>query len=208
MFYFNVLKHGLSPMPETDPNIRAKLLAEYKTTERLYEKLQCVDPRTATRIHPHDKQRILRALGVCMQSEQVMSDYQTPSTRPTLTENLCYIALDFDDRASLHQCIKARLDNMLRQGLLDEVARLMMRGDLDEDNASMRAIAYRQVWQYLVGNYDYAKMVESALAASRQFAKRQLTWMRRMSITTRYAVDTMSVKEIAGQISKNHLSQR
>ena len=205
MFYFNVLEHGLSPMPETDPDTRAELLAEYKTTENLYEKLQSIDPTTAAIIHPHDTQRILRALDVCLQGEQTMSHYQKSSPRPTLTKTIRYIALDFADRANLHRRIEERLASMLQQGLLDEVAKLMMRGDLDADTTSMRAIAYRQAWQYLIGNIDYSEMIQTALAASRQFAKRQLTWMRKMPITARYTVDTMSNEHIADQIIKNHI---
>ena len=199
MFYFNVLTNGLSPMPETRPETRAELIDRYKTTENLYNKLQSVDLASATRIHPKDRQRLLRALSIHTESKRTMSYYRMQSSK-TSTTAAHYIALDFDDRATMHQRIEQRLNDMLRRGLLDEVATLMLRGDLDASNTSMRAIAYRQVWQHLIGNYDYSEMVQSALAASRQFAKRQLTWMRRMPIAARYAVDAIPLEHIAKQI--------
>ncbi len=199
MFYFNVLANGLSPMPKTHLKTRAELLTRYKTTENLYKKLQSVDPATAMRIHPNDKQRVLRALSVYSESEQTMSYYRMQQSK-TATIATHYIALDFDDRATMHRRIEQRLNDMLRRGLLDEVATLMLRGDLDANSISMRAIAYRQVWQHLIGNYGFSEMMQTALAASRQFAKRQLTWMRRMPIIARYAVDVMSPSHIAKQI--------
>ena len=199
MFYFNVLANGLSPMPETHLKTRTELVARYKTTENLYKQLQSIDPATAVRIHSNDKQRILRALSVYSQSERTMSYYQEQQSK-TATVVTRYIALDFDDRATMHCRIEKRLNNMLKRGLLDEVAMLMLRGDLDATSTSMRAIAYRQVWQHLIGNYSLSEMTQTALAASRQFAKRQLTWMRRMPIIARYAVDVMSPERIARQI--------
>ena len=200
MFYFHALQHGLSPIPESSPDMRAELIAQYKSTENLYKKLQSVDPLSASRIHPHDKQRVLRALAVSLDGEQIMSSYQTPSSRTALAGKMHYIALDFDDRTRLHQRIEQRLNEMLQRGLLDEVAKLMLRGDLDADSAAMRTIAYRQAWQHLIGHYSYSEMVQSILAASRQFAKRQLTWMRKMPIATRYAVDTITPQQLAERI--------
>ena len=202
MFYFNVLANGLSPIPETCPQTRAELIDRYKTTDNLYKKLQSVDPETATRIHPKDKQRVLRALSVYSESERTMSHYRRQPSKTSATA-IHYIALDFDDRSTMHRRIEQRLNDMLERGLIDEVAMLMLRGDLDENSTSMRAIAYRQVWQHLIGNYGYSEMVQTALAASRQFAKRQLTWMRRMPIIMRYAVDTASPEHIAKQIIKD-----
>ena len=207
MFYFNVLAHGLSPMPETSPETRAKLIERYRTTENLYKKLQSIDPATAARIHPKDKQRVLRALSVCLESAQTMSHYRSLPSRESLAAAIRYISLDFDNRATMHQRIEQRLNGMLQRGLLDEVAILMLRGDLNASTAAMRAIAYRQAWQHLIGHYSYAEMVQTALAASRQFAKRQLTWMRSMPITARYAVDAMSPRLTAEQIIKDHLGE-
>ena len=206
MFYFNVLEHGLSPMPESNPAQHAKLMGKYKTTEDLYKVLKRLDPVTAAAIHPNDKQRVLRALSVCLEGKQTMSYYRTLPPHSALTATIRYIALEFDDRAKLHQRIELRLNDMLERGLLDEVAKLMLRGDLDVHSPAMRAIAYRQAWQYLIGHYSYCEMVQSILAASRQFAKRQLSWMRRMPITARYTVDTITVKWLAEQIIKNHIS--
>ena len=199
MFYFNVLANGLSPMPKTRPRTRAELMDYYKTTENLYNKLRSVDLVTATRIHPKDKQRLLRALSVYTESKRTMSYYRMQPSK-TATTATHYIALDFDDRATMHRRIEQRLNDMLQRGLLGEVATLMLRGDIDASNTSMRAIAYRQIWQHLIGNCGYSEMVQSALAASRQFAKRQLTWMRRMPIAARYAVDAMPPDYIAKQI--------
>ena len=201
MFYFNVLENGLSPMPETGSRTRTELLERYKTAGNLYRKLQSIDPETATRIHPKDKQRILRALSIYSESKRTMSHYRMQPPQASTTAIHC-IALDFDDRATMHRRIEQRLNDMLARGLIDEVAALMLRGDLDEHSTSMRAIAYRQVWQHLIGSYGYSEMVQAASAASRRFAKRQLTWMRRMPIVTRYAVDTVSPEHIAKQIIK------
>ena len=206
MFYFNVLVHGLSPIPETSPETRTKLIERYKTTENLYKKLQSVDSATAAHIHPKDTQRVLRALSVYLENAQTMSHYQSLPSRASLAAATTrYIALDFDYRTTMHRRIEQRLNDMLQRGLLDEVATLMLRGDLDADTAAMRAIAYRQVWQHLIGHYSYLEMVQTALAASRQFAKRQLTWMRRMPITARYAVDATSPQRTAEQIIKDHM---
>jgi len=205
MFYFKVLQHGLSPMPESHPETRAKLSAHYKTSEALHEKLQRVDPKAAARIHAQDRQRVLRALSVYYDGGQTLSSYQKPESMTALTETIRYVALDYDDRAQLHRRIEQRYHTMLQQGLLDEVAQLMLRGDLDAESPSMRAIAYRQAWQYLLGHCDYPAMVSAALAASRQFAKRQLTWMRRMPIASRYAVDAIPLKQIASCIMNQDL---
>lgn len=205
MFYFNVLVHGLSPMPESSPETRAKLIDRYKTTENLYKKLQSVDPETAARIHSKDKQRVLRSLSVYLEEEQTMSHYRTLQPKDSLTTPTRYISLDFNDRTIMHRRIERRLHNMLKQGLLKEVAALMLRGDLDVNAPAMRAIAYRQAWQHLIGHYSYSEMVQTTLAASRQFAKRQLTWMRRMPIAERYAVDTTPPGQIAEQIIKDYM---
>lgn len=206
MFYFYVLKYGLSPMPESSRHSREQLLRKYRTTENLYRALQNIDPQAAAGIHPNDKQRVLRALSVCLEGEQTMSDYRATTPRPNLNAKVHYIALEFGDRTDLHRRIEQRLDGMLKRGLLDEVAGLMLNGELDADTPSMRAIAYRQVRQYLLGCYSYAEMVRRTSAASRQFAKRQLTWMRRMTMTARYMVDMASSEQIAEQIIENHLS--
>ena len=205
MFYFNVLAYGLSPMPSSNAAKRSELIKRYKTTENLYRALQSIDPITAAAIHPHDQQRVLRALGVCLVGRQTMSRYRTVAPRTALTVPIRYIVLDFDDRSRLHQRIERRLNDMLKQGLLDEVAGLMLRADFDMHSPAMRAIAYRQAQHYLIGHYSYSEMVQLVLAASRQFAKRQLSWIRRMPITARYAVDTITVERLADQIINNHL---
>lgn len=201
MFYFYVLEHGLSPIPKSKSGLKEQIIRRsyQEGSEALHKELSNLDPISAKRIHPNDRQRIVRALDVCLSNGMPLSQFQQ-IPRCQLKEHIRYIAIECDEREHLHQRIEQRLEQMLKRGLLNEVSSLMLRGDLDLDLPSMRAIGYRQVWQYLLGQYDFDKMKMSVLAASRQFAKRQLTWMRRMSIPTRYATDQLTANQIASQI--------
>lgn len=179
MLYFRALQVGLSVLPESDPQVRAALEKEMQESglEGLYSRLQKVDPEAAERINPHDPQRIFRALEVYDMSGIALTQWwHNGQVAPQFTyEN---IALLPNDRAVLHQRIADRFDHMLASGFIDEVKVLRARGDLDLSMPSMRSVGYRQVWLYLDGEYTYDEMREKAIIATRQLAKRQMTWLR------------------------------
>lgn len=181
MMYFKALLHGLAEMPSADEKTREALLAEAKQKgwDKMHIKLAKVDPESARRIHPNDPQRISRALEVYELTGLPLSAWQAQPTEP-LPYNPVQIALFPSDRAWLHERIERRFHLMVEQGLIDEVRALYERGDLDESMPSIRAVGYRQVWQYLEGEYDIDQMIERGIIATRQLAKRQMTWLRSM----------------------------
>ena len=187
MLYFKALFEGLDAMPAADREVRAALAGELerKGLPALYRELQRVDPVTAARLKPADQQRIQRALEVYRVSGQPMSTFHT--TRPTPTPPPL-ISLEPDDRGWLHQRIERRFHQMLDEGLVDEVRRLGERGDLDADLPSMRCVGYRQTWEALVEG-DLSELPERGVAATRQLAKRQITWLRSMPQRHRIACD-------------------
>lgn len=181
MLYFKALLEGLSPMPPADPTIRAAI--ESAAAERgwpaMHAELAKVDPLSAARLHPNHSQRICRALEVFRVSGKPMSAWQTGGSGGVQDAyNWIQIAVAPQERSLLHQRIETRFDKMLELGFIEEVAALRGRGDLHEGMPSMRAVGYRQVWQYLSGECDLATMRERGIAATRQLAKRQLTWLR------------------------------
>lgn len=180
MMYFHALERGLAAMPPADPVVRAQL--ERELHERglvaLHVELERADPAAAARIHPHDPQRIQRALEVWRVSGRPISAWQAHN-RP-LPWRVLRLALAPGERAVLHARIAERFDGMLAQGLVEEVAALRARPGMHADLPSMRAVGYRQVWQYLEGRLTYDEMHRRAIAATRQLARRQLTWLRRM----------------------------
>ncbi len=180
MLYYKALLEGMSQMPAADAKIRAELELECQQEglAALHEMLAKVDPQAAQRIHPNDSQRILRALEVWRSSGVSMSELQQQASKQALPYRVLALALAPEQRSVLHQRIADRFEQMLAQGLLDEVAGLLRRQDLHADLPSMRSVGYRQVWEYLQGDYDYQQMQQRAVAATRQLAKRQLTWLR------------------------------
>jgi tRNA dimethylallyltransferase len=180
MMYFRALQQGLSPLPQACPKTRALLemqLAE-QGLAHLYKELQSIDPLAASKIKPNDKQRIQRALEVFRLSNIPLSTLQLQQAEPLPYEFVNYAIIP-DDRAELHARIAERFHLMLTAGFIDEVCGLRARGDLNLNLPSMRAVGYRQVWQYLDGEFDKATMIDKGIAATRQLAKRQLTWLRR-----------------------------
>ena len=176
MLYFKALFEGLDAMPAADRAVRAALEAqcEREGLPSLYRELQRVDPITAARLPLGDHQRIQRALEVFRVSGQPISSFhreKAPVTPPPM------ISLEPTDRAWLHQRIEDRFMQMLDQGLIEEVRALGNRGDLDADMPSMRCVGYRQTWQALMDD-DFSTLPETGIAATRQLAKRQLTWLR------------------------------
>ncbi|GAB4506981.1 MAG: tRNA (adenosine(37)-N6)-dimethylallyltransferase MiaA [Sulfuricaulis sp.] len=180
MFYFHALEFGLSDLPSADPEIRERLSAEaaQKGWEELHRRLQAVDPESAKRIHPNDAQRIQRALEIHELTGQSLSDLSLNSQKTALPYRLIKIALWPQDRTQLHARIEQRFHAMLEQGFLSEVEKLYARGDLKPPMPSLRTVGYRQIWEYLTGKINYSEMIVQALAATRQFAKRQITWLR------------------------------
>ena len=179
MLYFKALFEGLDAMPAADRTVRAALAAELerKGLHKLHAELQRLDPITAARLPPTDQQRILRALEVYRVSGQPLSSFHRdkPAGRPTPP----LISLEPVDRAWLHQRIETRFHHMLDHGLVEEVRALGNRGDLDADMPSMRCVGYRQTWEALMAD-DLSELPERGVAATRQLAKRQLTWLRSM----------------------------
>ncbi len=180
MLYFRALQHGVSGLPGADPEVRRRLEEEAVRYgwAALHARLQEVDAEAAGRIHPNDPQRIQRALEVYELTGRSLSEHFRMQRRESLPFRLLKVALVPSERTMLHKRIEQRFHNMLEQGFVDEVNRLFTRGDLSPELPAMRAVGYRQVWQYLAGEYDYRTMVERAIVATRQLAKRQMTWLR------------------------------
>ncbi len=180
MLYFDVLQHGISPLPGADPEIRAGLdaRAEVEGWPALHVELARLDPEAAARIQPNDRQRIQRALEVCYISKQSLTALQRLGAAETGEYRYLKFALAPTDRAELHEAIERRFHAMLQQGFLDEVQRLYARGDLDLSMPSMRAVGYRQLWEHLQGRSSLEEAVRSGVVATRRYAKRQLTWLR------------------------------
>ena len=206
MLYFKALLDGLGNMPPASPSIRAEI--EREAARRgwpfMHESLAAVDPETAALLHPNHSRRIQRALEVYHTTGKTLSQFKreqasTGSEMGPITRQyqLLQIGLFPHSRALLHQRIVRRLDKMLAQGFEKEVRVLYRRGDLHPDLPSMRAVGYRQMWQYLSGEIDYPAMVKAAQAATRQLAKRQLTWLR-----TWPALEQVFIDSEAGQPEK------
>ncbi|KPJ93789.1 MAG: tRNA dimethylallyltransferase [Gammaproteobacteria bacterium SG8_15] len=178
--YFRALAEGLSPLPAADAEIRAQLDAEAKAVgwAELHQRLAAVDAETASRIHPNDPQRIQRALEVYELSGEPMSSILHRDNPGELPYNVSKLILAPNDRAVLHDRIAIRFNRMLESGLVEEVDRLYRRTDLHKDLPSVRAVGYRQVWAYLEGELQYDQMIQRGVVATRQFAKRQFTWLR------------------------------
>ena len=180
MLYFRALQRGLSDLPSANPEVRARL--DQQARERgwgpLHQRLADVDPVAAARIHPNDPQRIQRALEVFELSGVPMTDFLVRRTAAPWQGPIVKLVVAPGDRALLKQRIVSRFHAMLEQGLLDEVQALRKRGDLDRDRPAMRSVGYRQVWDYLSAELQYEEMVNRAVIATGQLAKRQMTWLR------------------------------
>jgi tRNA dimethylallyltransferase len=181
MLYLRALIGGMAVLPQSSAAIRAGLDAEAQTLgwPALHARLAEVDAVAAARIHPNDAQRIQRALEVYVASGEPLSVLQARTRSPLEREFLC-TALIPQDRARLHLGLAQRFESMMAAGLLDEVRRLFDRGDLTAEHPAIRAVGYRQLWSYLAGGYSLEIAVSRAVAATRQLAKRQMTWLRTM----------------------------
>jgi tRNA dimethylallyltransferase len=178
--YFRALQQGLSELPAADPVIRARLEAEATAhgLPALHRRLQQLDPATAARLHQSDLQRIQRALEVIELTGRPLSELHARGRGDALPYRVLKLALYPEDRAWLHRRIDARLERMLTAGFEAEVRSLAARGDLSPELPALRAVGYRQMWAWLAGESEYRQMVEQIRAATRQYARRQLTWLR------------------------------
>ena len=181
MLYFKALLEGLASMPSADAAIRAQI--EQEAVEHgwpyIHKQLMSVDPDSAKRIHPNHSQRLERALEVYRVSGVTMTEWHArQSEKPDLPYNIKQMAIAPLDRSVLHHRISTRFKQMLELGFLDEVKALRERGDLSLDSPSMRAVGYRQAWQYLEGDISFEELLERGIIATRQLAKRQFTWLR------------------------------
>lgn len=179
MLYFHALQRGLSVLPAANPAIRAELdgKAEQLGWPALHRELAAVDTVAASRIHPHDSQRIQRALEVFLSTGKNITTWQQEE-KNALQYRSVNVALEPPERSILHARIAERFMQMLTQGFVAEVEKLFLRGDLSINMSSIRSVGYRQVWQYLAGDLTYEDMQERGIIATRQFAKRQCTWLR------------------------------
>ncbi|SNY52766.1 tRNA dimethylallyltransferase [Arsukibacterium tuosuense] len=179
MLYFKALLEGISPLPAADSGIRAELEAEANTIgwPAMHQQLQHIDPVAAERIHPNDPQRINRALEVYRLTGNTMTELTAQKGEP-FPYKVHQFAIAPTDRALLHQRIADRFQQMLANGFEQEVIRLKSQPQLHADLPAMRCVGYRQVWQYLDGEFSYNEMIDKGIAATRQLAKRQLTWLR------------------------------
>ena len=186
MLYFKALEGGLSGLPEANPQVRARLDARAALIgwPSMHEKLALIDPETAARLQPNDAQRIQRALEVFEITGESMSSLFAKQTSEVLPYHLLKIALIPSDRKVLHARIEARFEQMLQASLVDEVKGLIAKyPTLTPESTAMRCVGYRQALEHLAGDYDAAELRDRGIFATRQLAKRQLTWLRGMDDT-------------------------
>lgn len=206
MLYFKALSEGLDDLPTVPAEIRARIAEEASAIgwPALHQQLKAIDPQTAQRLNPNDAQRISRALELYRHTGESMTALIAQSTargtRQPAGERLHVVGLQPEDRAWLHQRIGIRFEQMLAEGFLDEVRALFDRGDLHVGLPSMRCVGYRQAWDHLAGLISAEAFVDAAIAATRQLAKRQITWLRGFSSITRF--DPRDQMQTARQVCK------
>ena len=195
MLYFKALRDGLDDLPSADLALRSQLDMEITRhgTAALHARLRELDPITAERLNPNDTQRVQRAMEIILLSGQPMSSQLDKADKPELPFELMSLALEPSDRKVLHERIANRFDIMLsaKPGLIEETAALKQRSDLHSGLPSIRCVGYRQAWDYLDGKINRDSLREMGIAATRQLAKRQLTWLR--SMPDREVIDCLSL---------------
>nr|WP_136251055.1 tRNA (adenosine(37)-N6)-dimethylallyltransferase MiaA [Ningiella ruwaisensis] len=179
MMYFNALHHGISDIPGSNYEVRQNVqqMIENEGLEQVHSKLAQVDPQSAARIHPNDPQRITRAMEVYLSTGKSLTSWQNQK-RPSLPYQFINVALMTENRAYLHQRIALRFQQMVEKGLISEVKHILKTYKVNPDLPSMRSVGYRQVIQHLAGEFDESLMIERGIIATRQLAKRQITWLR------------------------------
>jgi tRNA dimethylallyltransferase len=197
MLYFRALEYGLSELPAADPQVRT--LLENQAAEigwaAMHDILKLKDPQAAARIHPNDPQRIQRALEVIEISGKTMTELLQASGGDGCGYRIQKVIISPEPRSVLHQRIEQRFEQMIEGGFIDEIKALHKRSDLNSDLPAMRAVGYRQGWDWLEGNSTFDEMREKSIAATRQLAKRQLTWLRRESASIWYDLQTEGSKQ-------------
>jgi len=205
MLYFKALSGGLASLPPASPELRASLERQARELgwAALHRRLAELDPPIARRIHPNDPQRIQRALEVIELTGRRMSDLQREQQEERLGWRVLRIVACPGSRAELHRRIERRFRQMVADGFLEEVRALRERGDLHRELPSMRCVGYRQAWSFLEGEIEHGEMVRKAVAATRQLAKRQITWLRRETDAVWYdpSVETAQ-KTVIGEIAR------
>jgi len=196
MMYYKALIDGLSPLPESNQSVRKTIEAKADEFgwDVLHQQLAQIDATSAKRIHPHDPQRLIRALEVYQLTNLSMTELMATKSDP-LPYNIKQFCIAPEDRKVLHQRISQRFKLMLDTGFQAEVEKLKNRDDLHLNLPSIRCVGYRQMWQYLDGDYDFNDMFEKSVAATRQLAKRQLTWLRGWENI--HQLDTFSLDNLA-----------
>ncbi|MDO4641542.1 MAG: tRNA (adenosine(37)-N6)-dimethylallyltransferase MiaA [Neisseria sp.] len=210
MMYYQALTNGLNDLPEADENIRAQLQAEKQQygLAHLYRRLQQADPATALRLQPADAQRIERALEVWLITGKPLSEHFADQAAYSMPLDLHTVALFPADRKQLHHQIAKRFHTMLEQGFLNEVQALQTAyPTLNPDTPAMRCVGYRQAWDYLAGRSDYDTFVERGIAATRQLAKRQLTWLRKLCADTVIDPYQTDMLPLVLRTAEQHFSQ-
>jgi tRNA dimethylallyltransferase len=204
MMYYKALIDGLSPLPESDQNVRRAIesQAEESGWNVLHQQLAQIDPGSAKRIHPNDPQRLIRALEVYLLTNRSMTDLMATKSDP-IPYNIKQFCIAPDDRKVLHERIAQRFQLMVDTGFQAEVEQLRDRGDLHLNLPSIRCVGYRQMWQHLDGEYDFYEMCEKSIAATRQLAKRQLTWLRGWENI--HSLDTFSSDNLSKVIKLSQL---
>lgn len=197
MLYFRALEHGLSRLPSADAEVRQQLEERAASIgwQGMHDILAQRDPEAAARIHPNDPQRIQRALEVYEITGQSMSELQAANSGDGLGYRLQKIIISPEPRRVLHERIEMRFDQMIEAGFIEEMRALFNRGDLHSGLPSMRAVGYRQAWGWLEGRYGFDEMREKSIAATRQLAKRQLTWLRREQAAIWYDLQSEGSKK-------------
>ncbi len=192
MLYFKALRDGLNDLPQADPDVRREIEAgaQARGWPAMHEALALVDPVTAARLAPNDSQRIGRALEIWTLTGQPMSTLIQNTARSDIPVPTITISLEPAERSVLHARIASRFDQMLERGLVDEVRALYARGDLTPELPSVRCVGYRQLWPFVAGEESLQRAREQAIAATRQLAKRQLTWLR--ALPDRISIDALS----------------
>lgn len=208
MLYFRALQQGLAELPSADPVTRARIEAQAAAEgwEAMHARLAAVDPVAAARIHPNDPQRLQRALEVYELTGIPLSEFLARGSEEAFPYHAVEMVVMPADREVLRQRIAVRFRHMLQAGFLEEVERLYRRGDLSPELPSIRCVGYRQAWGYLAGEYDAETMVEKAVAATRQLAKRQLTWLRQWTEAERLdAVNPYLVEHALKFLARNSI---
>ncbi|MEM7255262.1 MAG: tRNA (adenosine(37)-N6)-dimethylallyltransferase MiaA [Pseudomonadota bacterium] len=211
--YFRAWEQGLSPLPSADADVRAELSRRAATVgwPALHRELAEVDPARAAEIHPHDAQRIQRALEIYRLTGRAPSSFPAPSVNPG--HPVLRLILAPSERHVLHDAIAARFDAMLANGLVEEVEELRRDSRLSARSASMRAVGYRQTWAHLEGEYDRVTLREKGIISTRQLARRQLTWLRRLADgqwldTLRSDVDSRLATTVSGFLDRHLVREK